>query len=101
MKIRYKRTALEDIRETEEYIRGVLRNGTAAKKLTKRIVQAVSLLADNPCMGTPLSSRFDVDTDIRYLLVSGQLVFYRVGEDDFVEVTRVLNARQDYLAILF
>ena len=101
MNIRYKRTALEDILETEQYIRNVLHNGSAANKLTKRVVQAVSLLADNPCLGTPLSSRFDVETDLRYLLVSDQLVFYRVVGDSHVEVIRVLNGRQDYLTILF
>ena len=52
-------------------------------------------------MGTPLSSRFDVETDLRYLLISEQLVFYRVVDDAYVEVTRVLNGRQDYLTILF
>lgn len=101
MKIRYKRTALEDIRETELYIRNVLHNGSAAKKLTKRVVQAVSLLADDPYMGTPLAGRFDVESDLRYLLVSEQLIFYRVVEGNHIEVTRVLNGRQDYLAILF
>lgn len=101
MKVRYKKTALEDIQETEQYIRGVLHNGSAAKKLTARIVQAVSLLSENPYMGTPVSGRFEVDTDLRYLLVSEQLIFYRVLEGSHVEVTRVLNGRQDYLSILF
>ena len=101
MRIRYKRTAIEDIQATEEYIRGVLHNSGAAKKLTRRVVQAVSLLAENPYMGTPLSSRFDVDSDLRYLLVSDQLIFYRVVEESHVEVTRVLNGRQDYISILF
>ena len=101
MKVRYKRTAIEDIQGTEEYIRSVLHNGTAAKKLTGRITQAASLLADNPCMGTPLAGRFDVETDLRYLVVSDQLIFYRVVEESHVEVTRVLNGRQDYISILF
>ena len=81
MKVRYKRTAIEDIQETEHYIR--------------------SVLGENPYMGTPLSSRFEVETDLRYLLVSEQLIFYRVVEDQTVEVIRVLNGRQDYLSILF
>ena len=101
MKVRYKRTAIEDIRGTEEYIRSVLHNGSAAKKLTGRIVQAASLLADNSYTGTPLSGRFDVETDLRYLVVSDQLIFYRVVEESHVEVTRVLNGRQDYISILF
>ena len=101
MTIRYKKTAIEDIRATEEYIRGVLRNGAAAKKLTGRIVPAVSRLAENPYMGTPLSSRFDVETDLRSLLVSDQLIFYRVVEGSHVEVTRVLNGRQVFISLLF
>jgi plasmid stabilization system protein ParE len=101
LKVRYKKTAIEDIRATEEYIRGFLHNGSAARKLTGRITQAVSLLAENPYMGTPLSGRFDVESDLRYLLVSDQLIFYRVVEGSHVEVTRVLNGRQDYLSILF
>ncbi|MBR5704337.1 MAG: type II toxin-antitoxin system RelE/ParE family toxin [Deltaproteobacteria bacterium] len=52
-------------------------------------------------MSTPLSSRFDVESDLRYLLVSGYLVFYRVVEGSYIEVTRVLNGRQDYLGLLF
>lgn len=101
MIIRYKKTAIEDIQSTESYIRTVLHNATAAKKLTQRIVQAISLLADNPNMGTPLNSRFDVESDLRYLLVSDQLIFYRISDEAQVEVTRVLNGRQDYISILF
>lgn len=101
MKIRYKKTAIEDIQDTERYISNTLHNAEAAKKLTKRIAQAVTLLADNPYMGTPLNSRYEVDTDLRYLIVSNRLIFYRVVEDNYVEVTRVIDGRQDYMAILF
>ena len=101
MKILYKRTAIEDIQETERYISDTLHNAAAAKKLTKRIVQAVTLLADNPYMGTPLNSRYDVDSDLRCLIVSSRLIFYRVVEGSRVEVTRVIDGRQDYMAILF
>ena len=52
-------------------------------------------------MRTPLSGRFDVETDLRYLVVSDQLIFYRVVGESHVEVTRVLNGRQDYISILF
>ena len=101
MNIRYKKTALTDIQEIERYISDTLHNKSAAKKLTTRIVQAILLLEDNPWMGTPLNSRYDVATDLRYLVVSGRLIFYRVLDDDYVEVIRVLDGRQDYMAILF
>ena len=52
-------------------------------------------------MGTPLSSRFDdLDTTIRYLVIRKQMVFYEVTED-YVEITRVLDGRTDYLSRLF
>ena len=102
MKVHYKKTALEDIQATEAYISQELHNPTAAKKLTKNIVQAVSLLPDNPYMGTQLSSKYDVDTDLRYLIVSKHLIFYRTIESaECIEVTRVIDGRQDYMAILF
>ena len=78
-----------------------LGNGVAAKKLTRRVYDAIMLLADNPYMGTELSRKFAVETDLRFLVVAKQLVFYRVVEDNHIEVTRVLDGRQDYLALLF
>lgn len=102
MKVHYKKTALEDIQATEAYISRNLHNPGAAKKLTRNIVQAVSLLPDNPYMGTRLSSKFDVNTDLRFLIVSKQLIFYRTIEsEDRIEVTRVIDGRQDYMEILF
>ncbi len=101
MKIVYKKTAIEDIQETERYISKELHNPQAAKKLTHRIVQTVSLLAENPYMGTMLSGKYEIDTDLRFLVVSKQLIFYRVREESVVEVTRVMDGRQDYLALLF
>ena len=52
-------------------------------------------------MGTELCSRYAVDTDIRFLVVAKQIVFYRVVGNEYVEVTRVLDGRQDYMALLF
>ncbi|MBR1690640.1 MAG: type II toxin-antitoxin system RelE/ParE family toxin [Oscillibacter sp.] len=101
MKILYKKTAIEDIRETERYISKELHNKQAAQKLTRMIVQSVSLLSTHPYMGTPLSSIYDVETDIRFLVVSKHLVFYRVREEQAIEITRVIDGRQDYLALLF
>lgn len=101
MRIEYKSAALRDITETRDYIRNTLKNRQAAQKLVTAILHAVSLLADNPMMGTPLDSKYELDTDIRFLVVAKQLVFYRLAGDDLISVIRVLDGRQDYLAILF
>ena len=101
MKVLFKKTALDDMQATERYISETLGNGVAAKKLTRRVFDAIMLLADNPYMGTELCRKFAVETDLRFLVVAKQFVFYRVVADDHIEVTRVLDGRQDYLALLF
>ena len=78
-----------------------MKNKPAAEKLTVSILRAVSLLADNPRMGVPLNGKFDVDSDLRFLIVSKQLVFYRIEDETLVSVVRVLDGRQDYMSILF
>ena len=87
MRIKFKKTAVEDMRATERYIREQLNNPSAAAKLTRRVYDAIS--------------RYAVDTDIRFLVVAKQIVFYRVVGNEYVEVTRVLDGRQDYMALLF
>ena len=101
MKILFKKTAVDDIRSSESYIAEKLHNKPAAKKLTATIFNAVLLLADNPYMGAALAGKYPVDTDLRFLIVSGHLIFYRVVNNEHIEVTRVLDGRQDYMAILF
>ena len=51
-------------------------------------------------MGTPLSSKVDLETDLRFLIVSKRLIFYRVDVDR-IKITRVLDGRQDYMTHLF
>ena len=47
-----------------------------------------------------MSSKLDLEVDLRFLVVSKWLIFYRVNEDR-IEVTRVLDGRQDYMTHLF
>ena len=73
------------------------KNRSAANRLKVRILEGISLLKDNPYMGTPLSSKYDgVPDDIRFLVISKQMVFYKVVENR-IEIIRVLDGRTDYL----
>ena len=103
MRVSYKRAAVKDMEATRDYIAGQLKNPKAAKKLmTALLLKAISLLADNPYMGAALAEKFEIATDVRYFVVSKQLIFYRVdGENDTVEILRVLDGRTDYLSVLF
>ena len=102
MKIVYKHQAVLDIRQTQEYIAQTLGNKKAAQKLVASILKAISLLADNPYMGAALAEKFEIATDVRYFVVSKQLIFYRVDEgNSVIEILRVLDGRTDYLTVLF
>ena len=104
--MQYRPAAIADIRNASDYIADVLKNRSAANRFKAKILEGVSLLKDNPYMGTPhmgtpLASKYDgVPEDIRFLVISKQLVFYKVTESG-IEVIRVLDGRTDYLVHLF
>ena len=100
MKIIYKKAAIDDLLNTENYIINQFHNDQAAKKLKSNIVDTISLLKDNPYLGLKMSDRFNIDTSLRYLIVSKQIVFYDINEDN-IEIIRILDSRQDYLSLLF
>lgn len=101
MRLKYRPAAIADIQRAADYIEKMLKNRGAAQKLRTKILQGASLLKENPQMGTPLSSKYDVlDTSIRFIVISKQLVFYELS-DDVVEIIRVPDGRTDYLVHLF
>lgn len=100
MKIIYKKTAIDDLLNTENYIISQSNNKQAAQKLKSTLVNTISLLKDNPYLDPKMSDRFHVDTSLRYLVISKQLVFYNIKNDN-IEIIRILDSRQDYLSLLF
>ena len=100
MRIIYKKSAIDDLLNTENYIINQFHNNQAAKKLKTNIVDTISLFKDNPYLGPKMSDRFNIDTSLRYLIVSKQIVFYDINEDN-IEIIRILDSRQDYLSLLF
>lgn len=101
MRLQYRPAAIADIQRAADYIENVLKNRSAAQRLKAKILQGTSLLKENPQMGTLLSSKYDgLDTAMRFIVISKQLVFYEIG-DDMIEVVRVIDGRTDYLTYLF
>ena len=100
MRIIYKKAAIDDLLNAENYIINQFHNDKAAKKFKTNIVDTISLLKDNPYLGPKMSDRFNIDTSLRYLIVSKQIVFYDINEDN-IEIIRILDSRQDYLSLLF
>jgi len=51
-------------------------------------------------LGGELGAKINISTDFRYLISGSYLVFYKV-DSSHVSIYRILNAKRDYLAILF
>ena len=100
MKLKYTPEAISDLQETKSYISRVLRNPTAAIRITKSILDQCSQLKEHPNLGMSLSVKLDMDTDLRYLICENHLAIYR-SEDDWVMIVRILDGRTDYLRLLF
>lgn len=100
MQIIYKKTAIDDLLNTENYIISRFNNKQAAQKLKSTLVNTIALLKDNPYLGPKMSDQFNVDTPLRYFVISKQLVFYSIKNDN-IEIIRILDSRQDYLSLLF
>lgn len=92
--------ARDDLRQIREYISVDLGNESSASKTVGSIIKSIGQLKNLPEIGAPLSSRIDVKTDYRYLVCGNYNVFYRI-ETDTVKIVRVLNARRNFMTIIF
>ncbi len=98
--IEYTNKAIRDLRDIKEYISMELYNPNSAQRIVAAIADRIDILSDQPEIGAPLSSRTNEETDYRYLVCGNYNVFYRV-EDKAVKIIRVLNARRNFMDILF
>ena len=100
MKLRYTPEALRDLQEIKRYIKSELHNPTAANRITKAILDGCSQLKQFPEMGVSIGAKTGYETDLRMLVVESYIALYRI-ETEVVSVGRIINARQDYIRILF
>ena len=99
-KISVSQEAINDLRQIREYISVDLDNEKSAARIVGDIVKRIGQLKELPEIGAQLSSRVDVKTDYRYLVCGNYNVFYRI-ELDTVKIVRILNARRNFMTILF
>lgn len=101
MTIKYRPAAIADLRRTVDYLSLELKNPKAANRLKTKILRSISHLKTHPHLGGRLSEKAEgCETEIRFLVVESQLVFYKV-KDSTVEIVRILDGRTDYLARVF
>ena len=94
MKLRFTPRAMNDLTAIRRFIRDEYGNPKAAKRITDSIFAQCANLKQFPQSGTALSARFEIDTDVRYLVCEGYMIFYRI-EGEFVSVGAVIHGKND------
>ena len=100
MTLVYSPQARADLRDIKTYIRDTLLNPIAAENVTRKILKSCALLKENPKLGAELSEKTGKDTDMRYLIISQYIAFYKT-DDKAVRIIRIKNARTNYMHIIF
>lgn len=102
MKLRYTPEAISDLQEIKRYIKNTLHNPTAALRISKAILAACSSLKSFPKMGMSIESKTGFETYLRMLTCENWVAVYRIeDESGMISVARIMDARQDYMRILF
>lgn len=92
--------ARRDLIAIRDYIRGELRNESAARRIMSELKKSIQSLDQFPACGRSLDALLSVHTDYRYLVCENYCIFYLCDEKNAV-VVRILHQRQNYLKALF
>ena len=100
MKLYYAPQAKNDLLEIREYISQNLQNPIAAKNVTSKILKAASLLGNQPRLGFSVAEKTGRETENLCMLSGNYGIFYKIT-DAGVLVLRILDARTDYMKLIF
>ena len=92
--------AISDLGEIQAYIRDRLKNPDASKRIAKSILASCERLAQFPKSGMSLQEKTGYESDQHILFSGNYLAAYHI-EGKTVLIDRILDARQDYCALLF
>ena len=99
LRIDFSPEALNDIDEIRNYLFAEYGVKTSKDNLKKEM-KSIRSLGQFPLQGSSIWERYGISSDYRYLYTNHNYVFYRI-ENDAVKVIRILDARRDFLNILF
>ena len=92
--------AARDFSKIKQYISTELKNRSAANRIVGNIMKDLRELGRYPEQEPSIEALTGFQTDLRMLLCGKHIALYRV-EKEAVFVARVLDARQDYLRVIF
>lgn len=100
MKLVFSPQSRKDLTQIKNYISTSLSSPHAAENITSKILKSCLNLKTFPNLGAEMKNKFDVDTDMRYLISSNYIVFYK-NDNDTIKIIRILYARINYIKYLF
>lgn len=92
--------ASRDLSEIRRYISKELKSPGSARKTVNEILKNMKSLGCFPEQGPSVEALTGFKTDLRILLCGKHIALYKI-EDGTVFISRIVDARQDYLRILF
>lgn len=92
--------AVNDLAEIKKYISEDLLNPSAATNIVRRITQKLRILQNHAEAGPSIEAITGHTTDLRMLVCDKHIAIYRVN-GSVVSVARIINAKQDYIRVLF
>lgn len=99
-KVRLTPEAVRDLAEIRRYISEELANPSAAQHVVSSITENIHLLERRAMMGQSTEALTGHPMDF-YIPVFGKYIALYRAEGSIVSVARVINARQDYIRLLF
>ena len=92
--------AARDLSQIKQYISTELKNRSAANRIVGNIMKDLRELGRYPEQGPSIEALTGFQTELRMLLCGKQIALYKI-EKEAVFVARIIDARQDYLRVLF
>ena len=92
--------ASRDLSQIKQYISIELKNQNAANRIVGSILKDLRALGRYPEQGPAIEALTGFQTELRMLLCGKHIALYKI-ENETVFVARIIDARQDYLRVLF
>lgn len=92
--------AVKDLSQIKKYISTELKNRSAANRIVSSILKELGTLERCPEQEPSFEALTGFQAELRMLLCGKHIALYRI-EAERVFVARILDARQDYLRVLF
>ena len=92
--------AARDISQIKQYISTELKNRSAANRIVGSILKKLREQGRYPEQGPSIEALTGFQTELRMLLCGKHIALCKI-ENEAVFIARIIDARQDYLRVLF